>query len=86
MVPFLVKMGREKKFYGKRGGAEATTTSTNHKAKTPGLEDAVFTFNKAKDAAVFETTKSELVEYVGVQSWRRAADITLALETLVKPS
>ena len=84
MVPSLVKMGRGKKFYGKKGWAEATTTSTNHKAKTPGLEDVVFTFGKAKDAVVFEITKSELVEYVGVQSWRGAADAALALETLVK--
>ena len=79
-------MGRGKKFYGKKGGAEATTTSTNHKAKTPGLEDVVFIYGKAKDAAVFETTKSELVEYVGVQSWRGAADAALALEMLVEPS
>ena len=77
-------MGRRKKFYGKKGGAEVTTTSTRHKAKTPGLEDVVFTFGKAKDAAMFETTKGEMVKYVGVQSWRGAADAALALETLVK--
>ena len=79
-------MGKGKRFYGKRGGAEATTTSTNHKAKTPGLEDVVLTFGKAKDAAVFESTKGELVKYVRVQSWRGAADAALALETLVEPN
>ena len=45
-----MKMGKGKRFYRKRGGAEATNTATNHKAKTPGLEDVVFTFGKAKDA------------------------------------
>ena len=79
-------MLRGKRFNRKKKGVEATTTSTNHKAKTPGLEDVVFTFGKAKDAAVIETTKSEIVEYVGVQSWRGAAGAALALETLVKLS
>ena len=72
-------MLRGKRFNRKKKGVEATTTSTNHKAKTPGLEDAMFTFGKVKDAAVFETTKSELVEYVGIQSWMGAADAALAL-------
>ena len=76
-----------KRYYGKKKPAEAggSTTATSHKARTPGLEDVVFTFGKAKDAAVFENTKDQLVRYVATQSWKHASDASRALETLTAP-
>ena len=40
--------------------ASATTSTTEYRAPTVGLEDQVFTFGKAKDAAKFEDVREEL--------------------------
>ena len=59
-------MGRkDRKFYhaNKSAAASATTSTTNYRAQTVGLEDRVFKFVKAKYAAKFEVVKEELVKH-----------------------
>ena len=72
--------------YRKKGeSADSSAASPKHESRTPGLEDVVFTYGTAKDAAAFEHTLGELVKYVGVQSWRGAPAASLALSSLEKP-
>ena len=56
-----------------RATAAKAVGSSGFRAPTSGLEDAVFTVGKTRDAAVFGETKSALAKHVGVQSWRGAA-------------
>ena len=80
------KQGRRGRANRGKSGEQASTTSPKHESRTPGLEDVVFTFGSAKDAATFDHTMGELVKYVGVQPWRGAAAASQALDTGVEPT
>ena len=53
---------KDRNFYQAKNLAatSATTSTTDYSAPTVGLEDQVFTYGKAKDAAKFEVAKEEL--------------------------
>ena len=56
-------MGRkDRNFYHAKilAATYSTTSTTEYRAPTVGLEDQVFTFGKAKDAAKFEDVREEL--------------------------
>ena len=80
------KQGRRYRSSRGKTDEQANTTPTKHESRTPGLEDVVFTFGTAKDAATFDHTKAELVKFVGVQPWRGAAAASQALDTGVEPT
>ena len=63
----------------------ATTTKTKYKAPTSGLEEVVFTWGTARDAAKYEEVKSELSHHVGVQNWKFVTKTTKAMAGLAEP-
>ena len=63
-------MGKKgKKGQRRSGGSGGSGAASPRKftAPTPGLEDVIFTWGTAKDAARFEETVSSLARYVGTQ-------------------
>ena len=85
----LKTMVKNEKMRGRRTrppASSATTTSkTKYKAPTSGLEEVVFTWGTARDAAKYEEVKSELSHHVGVQSWKHATETSKAMAGLEKP-
>ena len=65
---------------GSPGGATVKFT-----APTSGLEDVVFTWGTAKDAAKFEDTVSELARHVGTSLWPQSSVASKAMSTLKSP-
>jgi hypothetical protein len=83
----MTKNGKMRSRRNRSPASGATTTSkTKYKAPTSGLEEVVFTWGTARDAAKFEEVKSELSHHVGVQSWKYATEISKAMAELEEPA
>ena len=77
-------MGRkDRNFYHAKNLAVtySTTSTTEYRAPTVGLEDQVFTFGKAKDATKFEVVKEELGKYFDTQTLNNGDDDAWAFDT-----
>ena len=81
----MAKNGKTKNRRFKPSTPGATTSKTKYKAPTSGLEEVVFTWGTARDAAKYEEVKSELSHHVGVQNWKFATETSKAMAGLEEP-
>ena len=81
----MAKNGKTKNRRFKPSTPGATTSKTKYKAPTSGLEEVVFTWGTARDAAKYEEVKSKLSHHVGVQNWKFATETSKAMAGLEEP-
>ena len=77
-------MGRKyRKFYHakKSSVTSATTSMTECRSPNIGLEDQVFTFDKAKDDDKFKVVKKELGKHFATQTCNNRADASRSFDT-----
>ena len=71
---------------GRSGSPDTSTTPTQFKAPTTGLEDVFFKTNRFKDAAEFIWTKTALARYVGTQNCRETALASWIMDSMTNPT
>ena len=79
-------MGKKgKKGQRRSGGSGGSGAASPRKftAPTPGLEDVIFTWGTAKDAARFEETVNSLARHVGTQGWKYSSVASKAMSQLL---
>ena len=74
---------KDRNFYHakKSAATSATTSTTDYRYPTVGLEDQIFIFGKAKDASKLEVVKEELGKHFATQTWNNGSDYLRAFET-----
>ena len=79
-----VRRTRQRNAAGSGGSGAATPKKFT--APTPGLEDVIFSWGTAKDAAKFEDTVSRLARYVRTQLWKHLFIALKAMSTIKAPT